>query len=90
MGNVSGAFAEQFVSHCEQRSIYVTLRHKTDFFYLFVFFLPFFLSALLYRLKKSGEQIDDHIVEVHWDPALSRWRMMQFRDDKPNGNHITE
>ncbi|KAF8809031.1 mRNA guanylyltransferase [Phlegmacium glaucopus] len=41
------------------------------------------------ELKMSGEQIDDRIVEVHWDPVLSRWRMMRFRDDKPNGNHIT-
>ncbi|KAF8163615.1 mRNA capping enzyme [Crassisporium funariophilum] len=39
------------------------------------------------ELKKSGEQIDDRIVEVHWDLAISRWRMMRFRDDKPNGNH---
>ncbi|KAF8912102.1 mRNA capping enzyme [Gymnopilus junonius] len=39
------------------------------------------------ELKKSGEQVDDRIVEVHWDPSLSRWRMMRFRDDKPNGNH---
>ena len=44
---------------------------------------------LLYRLKRSAEQIDDRIVEVHWDPVLLRWRMMRFRDDKPNGNHIT-
>jgi mRNA guanylyltransferase len=35
----------------------------------------------------SGEQIDDRIVEVHWDLAMNRWRMMRFRDDKPNGNH---
>ncbi|KAH6894975.1 mRNA guanylyltransferase [Coprinopsis sp. MPI-PUGE-AT-0042] len=39
------------------------------------------------RLKLSGEQIDDRIVEVHWDLSLNRWRMMRFRDDKPNGNH---
>ncbi|PPQ75432.1 hypothetical protein CVT26_015354 [Gymnopilus dilepis] len=39
------------------------------------------------ELKKSGEQVDDRIVEVHWDPAISRWRMMRFRDDKPHGNH---
>ena len=44
---------------------------------------------LLYRLKRSAEQIDDRIVEVHWDSVLSRWRMMRFRSDKPNGNHIT-
>lgn len=39
------------------------------------------------RLKRSREQVDDRIVEVHWDPELSRWRMMRFRDDKPHGNH---
>ncbi|KAF8275056.1 mRNA capping enzyme [Lactarius quietus] len=38
-------------------------------------------------LKASGEQIDDRIVEVHWDTAGEHWRMMRFRDDKPNGNH---
>ncbi|KAF9477572.1 mRNA guanylyltransferase [Pholiota conissans] len=38
-------------------------------------------------LKKSGEQVDDRIVEVHWDSSISRWRMMRFRDDKPHGNH---
>ncbi|KAF9448015.1 mRNA guanylyltransferase [Macrolepiota fuliginosa MF-IS2] len=41
------------------------------------------------RLKQSGEQIDDRIVEVHWDSEISRWRMMRFRSDKPNGNHIS-
>ncbi|KAG6820857.1 hypothetical protein H0H93_010684 [Arthromyces matolae] len=40
------------------------------------------------KLKLSGEQIDDRIVEVHWDTTLPRWRMMRFRDDKPNGNHV--
>lgn len=40
-----------------------------------------------FRLKTTGEQIDDRVVEVHWDPALSGWRMMRFRDDKPHGNH---
>lgn len=38
-------------------------------------------------MKASGEQIDDRIVEVFWDPPQSRWRMMRFRDDKPHGNH---
>lgn len=38
-------------------------------------------------MKLSGEQIDDRIVEVHWDTVNSHWRMMRFRDDKPNGNH---
>ena len=47
------------------------------------------MGAFLFRLKKSAEQVDDRIVEVHWDSVLSRWRMMRFRSDKPNGNHIT-
>ncbi|KAG7092666.1 hypothetical protein E1B28_009001 [Marasmius oreades] len=38
-------------------------------------------------IKRSGEQYDDRIVEVCWDSNIERWRMMRFRDDKPNGNH---
>ncbi|KAJ3527211.1 hypothetical protein NM688_g8157 [Phlebia brevispora] len=38
-------------------------------------------------MKSSGEQFDDRIVEVHWDPQFEGWRMMRFRDDKPDGNH---
>ena len=40
-----------------------------------------------YRLKASGEQVDDRIVEVFWDTKEKRWRLMRFRDDKPAGNH---
>ncbi|KAI0723960.1 mRNA capping enzyme, alpha subunit [Cerioporus squamosus] len=39
------------------------------------------------RMKTSNEQLDDRIVEVHWDPVGEHWRMMRFRTDKPNGNH---
>ncbi|KAI0345338.1 mRNA capping enzyme, alpha subunit [Trametopsis cervina] len=39
------------------------------------------------ELKAKGEQLDDRIVEVHWDPARNGWHLMRFRDDKPNGNH---
>lgn len=40
------------------------------------------------RMKVSGEQLEDRIVEVHWDAVVEGWRMMRFRDDKPAGNHI--
>lgn len=46
-------------------------------------------TDVLHRMKSSGEQIDDRIVEVHWDPATSQWRQMRFRDDKPHGNYRT-
>lgn len=39
-------------------------------------------------MKRSGEQFDDRIVEVHWDSEKQKWRMMRLRDDKPNGNHV--
>ena len=38
-------------------------------------------------MKANGEQVDDRIVEVCWDPINENWRMMRFRDDKPQGNH---
>lgn len=41
------------------------------------------------RMKLSGEQFEDRIVEVHWDPVVEGWRMMRFRSDKPSGNHIS-
>jgi len=40
------------------------------------------------RMKSSGEQFEDRVVEVHWDPVVEGWRMMRFRDDKPTGNFI--
>lgn len=39
------------------------------------------------KMKTSGEQCDDRIVEVHWDTDFDCWRFMRFRDDKPHGNH---
>lgn len=38
-------------------------------------------------MKANGEQVDDRIVEVCWDPVGEHWRMMRYRDDKPQGNH---
>ncbi|CAK5264663.1 unnamed protein product [Mycena citricolor] len=38
-------------------------------------------------MKASGDQYDDRIVEVHWDPSKNHWRFMRFRDDKLHGNH---
>lgn len=40
-------------------------------------------------MKASGEQFDERIVEVHWDPQHEHWRLMRFRDDKPTGNYKT-
>ncbi|KAK8869987.1 hypothetical protein IAR55_000557 [Kwoniella newhampshirensis] len=39
------------------------------------------------RVKDSGEQLDDRIVEVCWDGDRGTWRMLRTRDDKPNANH---
>lgn len=39
------------------------------------------------HMKAAREQFDDRIVEVHWDTVGNHWRMMRFRDDKPNGNY---
>jgi mRNA guanylyltransferase len=41
----------------------------------------------LIRMKESGEQLDDRVIEVCWDTSRGRWRMMRIRDDKPNANH---
>ena len=46
-----------------------------------------FNSIFFPSLKANGEQIDDRIIEVCWDPDGEHWRMMRFRDDKPQGNH---
>jgi mRNA guanylyltransferase len=40
-------------------------------------------------MKSSGEQFEDRIVEVHWDMSAESWRLLRFRDDKPNGNHLS-
>ncbi|GJJ12571.1 hypothetical protein Clacol_006814 [Clathrus columnatus] len=41
------------------------------------------------KMKTSGEQIDDRVIEVRWDIERLGWRMMRFRDDKPEGNHCS-
>lgn len=56
-------------------------------FALAVFHIHLISRISLLRMKASNDQLDDRIVEVHWDPDLEHWRMMRFRDDKPNGNH---
>lgn len=55
----------------------------------FAFYDAMFLNTNGFSLKASGEQLDDRIVEVHWDPEHEHWRMMRFRDDKPAGNYKT-
>jgi len=44
------------------------------------------IELVSFRMKASGEQFDERIVEVHWDPQHEHWRLMRFRDDKPAGN----
>ncbi|WWC61360.1 uncharacterized protein I303_103941 [Kwoniella dejecticola CBS 10117] len=39
------------------------------------------------KIKESGEQLDDRIVEVSWDADNGYWKMMRIRDDKNHGNH---
>ena len=51
------------------------------------FSVAFTQSCVAHSMKSSGEQLDERIVEVHWDREIEGWRMMRFRDDKPNGNH---
>jgi len=40
-------------------------------------------------MKADHTQLDDRVVEVHWDPRKGGWKFMRFRDDKPEGNHRT-
>ncbi len=56
------------------------------YFFFFLLYRLICIRAFI-RLKDSGEQVDDRIVEVYWETGEERWRMMRFRDDKPNGNH---
>ncbi|KAI0393965.1 mRNA capping enzyme [Xylariaceae sp. FL0594] len=39
-------------------------------------------------LKSLGDPLDERVVEVYMDHK-KRWRFYRFRDDKPEGNHIS-
>ncbi|KAF8344169.1 mRNA capping enzyme, catalytic domain-containing protein [Cantharellus anzutake] len=41
------------------------------------------------KMKTTGEQYDDRIVEVAWDMKTQNWTFLRFRDDKTDGNHIS-
>jgi len=41
------------------------------------------------KMKASGEQYDDRIVEVAWNIKGQNWAFLRFRDDKESGNHIS-
>ena len=47
------------------------------------------LTAMTIRMKASGVQYDDRIGEFTWNGERHTWQFMRFRDDKPNGNHIS-
>lgn len=38
-------------------------------------------------IKQSGEQYDERIIEFNWDSDRETWKIMRFRDDKPDANH---
>ncbi|KAK6865603.1 hypothetical protein PG995_002131 [Apiospora arundinis] len=40
------------------------------------------------ELKALNEPLNDRIIEAYMDEQ-KRWRFYRFRDDKPNGNHIS-
>ncbi|XXH05100.1 SWI/SNF chromatin-remodeling complex subunit [Hypoxylon texense] len=53
------------------------------------YFAPLHLEDSEWEILKSlGEALDDRVVEVYMD-AHKRWRFYRFRDDKPDGNHIS-
>ncbi|KIO17865.1 hypothetical protein M407DRAFT_32462 [Tulasnella calospora MUT 4182] len=39
------------------------------------------------RMKETGDQFDDRVVEVVWSFAERNWKILRFRDDKKHGNH---
>lgn len=39
-------------------------------------------------MKALGDPLDERVVEVYMD-SQKRWRFYRFRDDKPDGNHIS-
>jgi hypothetical protein len=39
------------------------------------------------RMKESGTQYDDRVVEVVWDFSARNWKILRIRDDKLHGNH---
>lgn len=47
------------------------------------------LVLMTRRMKTSGQQFDDRVVEVAWDMKTENWRILRFRDDKPHANHHT-
>ncbi|KAI1761735.1 mRNA capping enzyme, alpha subunit [Hypoxylon sp. FL1150] len=52
-------------------------------------FAPMHLEDAEWEILKSfGEALDDRVVEAYMD-AQKRWRFSRFRDDKPDGNHIS-
>lgn len=51
---------------------------------------PLLFSTVLMtfgRMKESGVQYDDRVVEVVWDKERQTWKMLRFRDDKLDGNY---
>ncbi|KAJ1656699.1 Dcp1p-Dcp2p decapping enzyme complex alpha subunit [Dispira simplex] len=44
------------------------------------------------QFQSRRQPLDGRVVEVRYDPSVdprAPWRFMRFRDDKPNGNHVS-
>ncbi|EJU05551.1 mRNA guanylyltransferase [Dacryopinax primogenitus] len=41
------------------------------------------------KWKASGESYHGRVVEVAWEEKTEEWRVLRFRDDKPNANHVS-
>ncbi|KAI0180023.1 mRNA capping enzyme, alpha subunit [Hypoxylon sp. FL1284] len=53
------------------------------------YFAPLHLEDNEWEILKSfKEPLDERVVEVYMD-GQKRWRFSRFRDDKPDGNHIS-
>ncbi|KAI1771369.1 mRNA capping enzyme, alpha subunit [Hypoxylon cercidicola] len=77
---------EPFVDYDSTPQVDLLANHGSGQYH---YFAPLYLEDSEWEiLKGQGEALDDRVVEVYMD-AQKRWRFYRFRDDKPDGNHIS-